>query len=110
MSDNRVALVIGGGSGIGADAAKALHECGYAIGVMSSSGKGETLANDLGGFGFTGSNLVNDDLKGFIDGAVSRFGRIDAVVNLIGRYRNSVLGCQLKRQFVLLQRQECVEQ
>lgn len=84
MEDQLVALVVGGGSGIGADAAKALHERGYAIGVMSSSGKGETLANELGGFGFTGSNLVNDDLKGFVDGAVSRFGRIDAVVNSTG--------------------------
>lgn len=84
MADQPVALVIGGGSGIGADAARAMHERGYAVGVMSSSGKGEQLAHELGGFGFTGSNLVVDDLKGFIEGAESRYGRIDAVVNSTG--------------------------
>lgn len=84
MSDKSVALVIGGGSGIGADAARALYERGYAVGVMSSSGKGERLANELGGFGYTGSNLVVEDVEGFVDGAIARFGRVDAVVNSTG--------------------------
>jgi len=84
MSDNRVALIIGAGSGIGADAARALHERGYRVGVMSSSGKGESLGNELGGLGYTGSNLEPDDLKRFVDTAVDRFGRIDAVVNSTG--------------------------
>lgn len=84
MSDKRVVLVIGGGSGIGADAARAFHERGYRVGVMSSSGKGEALGNELGGLGFTGSNLEPDDLSRFVDAAVDRFGRIDAVVNSTG--------------------------
>ncbi|MFG0315204.1 MAG: SDR family oxidoreductase [Phycisphaerales bacterium] len=84
MTEQKVALIIGGGSGIGADAARALHERGYRIGVMSSSGKGEALGNELGGLGFTGSNLEPDDLKRFVDSAVDRFGRIDAVVNSTG--------------------------
>jgi NAD(P)-dependent dehydrogenase (short-subunit alcohol dehydrogenase family) len=84
MTEQKVALIIGGGSGIGADAARALHERGYAIGVMSSSGKGESLGNELGGLGYTGSNLDPDDLKRFVDTAVDRFGRIDAVVNSTG--------------------------
>ncbi|MFG0299840.1 MAG: SDR family oxidoreductase [Phycisphaerales bacterium JB047] len=84
MSDHRVALVIGAGSGIGADAARALHDRGYRVGVMSSSGKGEALGNELGGLGYTGSNLEPDDLKRFVDSAVDRFGRIDAVVNSTG--------------------------
>lgn len=93
MSDNRVALVIGGGSGIGADAARALHERGYRVGVMSSSGKGEALGNELGGLGFTGSNLEPDDLSRFVDAAVDRFGRIDAVVNSTGHgAKGGVLG------------------
>lgn len=62
MSDKPVALIVAGGSGIGADAARTLSEKGYHVAVMSSSGKGETLGNELGGLGFTGSNLNPNDL------------------------------------------------
>ncbi len=84
MTGNKVALIIGGGSGMGASAARKLAADGYTVGVMSSSGKGEALGNELGGFGFTGSNLVNDDLKRFVDLAMQRHGRIDALVNGAG--------------------------
>ncbi len=84
MSDKPVALIVGGGSGIGADAARNLAAKGFDIGVMSSSGKGEALGNELGGLGFTGSNLVVDDLQRFVDAAIERFGRIDAVINCTG--------------------------
>ncbi len=84
MSDKQSVLVVGGGSGIGADAAKALAEKGYDVGVMSSSGKGEALGKELGGLGFTGSNLVPADLSSFVDLAMERFGRIDGVVNCAG--------------------------
>ncbi len=79
-----VALVVGGGSGIGADAARRLAADGYQIGVMSSSGKGEELGAELGGLGFTGSNLDPGDLAAFVAGAVDRWGRIDGVVNCTG--------------------------
>ena len=84
MNGNKVALIVGGGSGIGADSARKLKELGYDVGVMSSSGKGEALGLELGGLGFTGSNLVADDLKSFVDAAVEKFGRIDGVVNCTG--------------------------
>jgi len=84
MTDQPVALVVGGGSGMGADAAKRLAGEGYAVGILSSSGKGEALANELGGFGVTGSNRNVDDLKRFVDGALDRWGRIDALVNSTG--------------------------
>ena len=35
--------------------------------ILSSSGKGEALAKELGGFGVTGSNQSNDDLKRLVD-------------------------------------------
>ena len=79
-----VALIVGGGSGIGADSARKLAEDGYDVGVMSSSGKGEALGNELGGLGFTGSVLEPSDLKAFVDAAMEKFGRIDAVVNCTG--------------------------
>ncbi|MGI9407641.1 MAG: SDR family oxidoreductase [Hyphomicrobiaceae bacterium] len=84
MSESPVALVIGGGSGIGADAARKLAEMDYRIGVMSSSGKGEALGNELGGLGFTGSNLETSDLEAFVAKALETFGRIDALVNCTG--------------------------
>lgn len=84
MSNKPVALIVGGGSGIGADAARNLAAKGYDIAVLSSSGKGEALGNELGGLGFTGSNLVPADLQAFVDAAMARFGRIDAVVNCTG--------------------------
>jgi len=56
MSDTPVALIVGGGSGIGADAARKLSETGYQVAVMSSSGKE----------------------------AMDKFGRIDGVVNCTG--------------------------
>ncbi len=93
MSNSPVALVIGGGSGIGADAARKLAEIGYAVGVMSSSGRGEELGHRLGGLGYTGSNLVNADLEAFVELAMSRWGRIDGVVNGAGHGpKGDVLG------------------
>ncbi|NNE11629.1 MAG: SDR family oxidoreductase [Ilumatobacter sp.] len=84
MQNTPVALVVGGGSGIGADAARKLAGDGYRIGVMSSSGAGEALGFELGGFGYTGSNLVVRDLEIFAEKAMQRWGRIDAVVNGAG--------------------------
>jgi len=84
MADRQVALVIGGGSGMGAGAATRLADEGFDVGVMSSSGKGEALGKQLGGFGMTGSNLNPEDLEAFVTGAVGHFGRIDAVVNSAG--------------------------
>ena len=80
----KTALIIGGGSGIGADAARHLAASGYRVGIMSSSGKGEALGKELGGIGFTGSNLNPDDLSAFIDLAMMEFGRIDGLVNGAG--------------------------
>lgn len=84
MSEKQAILIVGGGSGIGADAAKKLSETGYDVAVMSSSGKGEALGKSLGGLGFTGSNLVPSDLKAFVQASLEKFGRIDGVVNCTG--------------------------
>ena len=57
---------------------------GFKVAVLSSSGKGEALAKELGGFGVTGSNQSNDDLKRLVDGTMKRWGRIDVLVNSAG--------------------------
>ncbi len=84
MSEKKTVLIVGGGSGIGADAARLLADTGHDVGVMSSSGKGEALGDELGGLGFTGSVLVPADLQTFVNAAMERFGRIDGVVNCTG--------------------------
>jgi len=77
-------MIIGGGSGMGAAAARRLAEDGFSVAVLSSSGKGEALAKELGGLGFTGSNRSVEDLQRFTQSVLDRFGRIDAVVNSAG--------------------------
>ena len=80
----KVALIIGGGSGMGAGAARALSADGFAVGILSSSGKGEALAQELGGIGLTGSNQNTADIARLVDLALERWGRIDVLVNSAG--------------------------
>ncbi|MHC1944765.1 SDR family oxidoreductase [Bradyrhizobium sp. UFLA06-06] len=84
MAAEKVALVTAGGSGMGAAAARRLAADGFRVAILSSSGKGEALAAELGGLGFTGSNRSNDDLMRAVDGVMARWGRIDALVNSAG--------------------------
>jgi len=84
MSSGKVAIVTAGGSGMGAAAAKRLAADGYHVAILSSSGKGEALAKELGGIGVTGSNQSNDDLKRLVDTTMEKWGRIDVLVNSAG--------------------------
>ncbi|WP_417424602.1 SDR family oxidoreductase [Hoeflea sp.] len=84
MSEQKVALITAGGSGMGADAARRLAADGFKVAILSSSGKGEALAEELGGIGHTGSNLDADALKAFVDKAVAAWGRVDVLVNSAG--------------------------
>ncbi len=80
----RVALITAGGSGMGADAARRLAEENFQIGILSSSGNGEALAEELGGIGHTGSNLNVADHQALVDKVMSNWGRIDVLVNSAG--------------------------
>ncbi|KPF41582.1 SDR family oxidoreductase [Rhizobium sp. AAP43] len=84
MSQEKVAIVTAGGSGMGAAAARRLAADGFKVAILSSSGKGEALAAELGGYGVTGSNRSSDDLSRLVDGTLERFGRIDVLVNSAG--------------------------
>lgn len=81
---DKVAIITAGGSGMGAGAARHLAGEGYRVAILSSSGKGEALAGELGGFGVTGSNTDPEALKALVDGAMDRWGRVDALVNSAG--------------------------
>ncbi len=80
----KAAIIVAGGSGMGAAAARRLAQDGFGVAILSSSGKGEALAAELGGVGITGSNQSPDDLKRLVDATLARWGRIDALVNSAG--------------------------
>ena len=84
MTTEKVAIVTAAGSGMGAAAARRLAADGFKVAILSSSGKGEALAEELGGIGVTGSNQSNDDLAGLVDTVLTRWGRIDVLVNSAG--------------------------
>ncbi|WP_296210441.1 SDR family oxidoreductase [Psychrobacter sp. UBA3480] len=84
ITTKKVALITAGGSGMGAAAARKLAADGYHVAILSSSGKGEALAKELGGIGVTGSNLINEDVQRLVDSAMQQWGRIDALVNSAG--------------------------
>lgn len=84
MSVEKVAIITAGGSGMGAAAARRLAADGFKVGILSSSGKGEALAAELGGIGVTGSNQSVEDLKRLVDAVVEKWGRIDVLLNSAG--------------------------
>ncbi|MGN0932299.1 SDR family oxidoreductase [Falsigemmobacter intermedius] len=80
----KTALIMAGGSGMGAASARALAAEGYRVGILSSSGKGQALAEELRGIGVTGSNRSEADMRGLVDQAMEAWGRIDVLVNSAG--------------------------
>ncbi len=80
----KVALIIAAGTGMGAMIARKLACLDYRVAILSSSGRGESLASELGGVGVTGSNQNPADLKRLVEIALNAFGGIDAVVNSAG--------------------------
>ncbi len=84
MTDKKVAIITAAGSGMGAGIAQKLAADGYQVAILSSSGKGEALAQELGGIGVTGSNQSISDLQQLIDQTLAAWGRIDVLVNSAG--------------------------
>ncbi|MBA4789880.1 MAG: SDR family oxidoreductase [Rhizobiales bacterium] len=84
MDAQKVAVVTAGGSGMGAAAARRLAADGYKVAILSSSGKGEALAEELGGWGVTGSNQSPEDLERLVALVMEKAGRIDVLVNSAG--------------------------
>jgi NAD(P)-dependent dehydrogenase (short-subunit alcohol dehydrogenase family) len=84
MDGQKVAVITAGGSGLGASAARRLAEDGFRVAILSSSGKGEALAAELGGIGVTGSNRSPEDLAALVDRVAQEWGRIDVLVNSAG--------------------------
>ena len=84
MTVEKVAVIMAGGTGMGAATARQLHQDGYHVAILSSSGKGEALAQQLNGIGLTGSNQSTEDMNTLIQLAYQKWGRIDVLVNSAG--------------------------
>ncbi|ASN40849.1 3-oxoacyl-ACP reductase [Arthrobacter sp. 7749] len=82
--DQKVAVVIGGGSGIGAAVLSELATSGYKVAALSPSGSAKALAEQLGGVGLEGTNRSTSDLQAIVDLALAEYGHINTVINSSG--------------------------
>jgi len=80
MTTPQVALLTGAGRGMGAGCARELANRGWHVALLSPSGAAETLANELGGIGVTGSVTEPKDLERLVARTLEAWGRIDGVV------------------------------
>jgi gluconate 5-dehydrogenase len=93
----RVALVPGGGGGIGAPMAEALAQAGAKVAVAGRSAETLQAAVDLvtkagsEGLAITADATSEDDAERMVRETVDRFGRIDIVVNAVGGGAGKVL-------------------
>lgn len=87
----KVAVVTAAGSGMGADVVRKLAAEGWNVAALSSSGKGQDLAESLGGVGVTGSNQSDSDMERLFTLTMERWGRIDALINSAGHGARGVI-------------------
>lgn len=83
MTD-KVALITGGGRGMGAATARELANRDYKLVLMSPSDSCEILARELAGVSVRGRTEKAADIQAVFDLAMETHGRIDAVVNHTG--------------------------
>lgn len=81
----RIAIITGGGRGIGAAVARELKARGYGLALMTPSDSALRLAEELGAIGVRGSVTEPDDLEQLVARTLEAHGRIDAVVNNPGQ-------------------------
>ncbi len=87
MMDGQVAIVTGGGTGIGAAVVRALAARGVrcVVNYASSRDEAEAVAHDTGGIAVQADIADDTACRALAAAAVDRFGRIDYLVNNAGR-------------------------
>lgn len=84
MNTKKVAIITAASRGIGAGCARELAAQGYKVSLMARSESIFDLANELGGMATQGSISNPRDLERLVDTTLTKFGRIDSVVNSFG--------------------------
>ncbi|MGE0665505.1 MAG: SDR family NAD(P)-dependent oxidoreductase [Sphingomonadales bacterium] len=88
--DGKVALVTGGGRGIGRGIALALAECGADVAVLARRRADvDAVAAEIGergrrGLALAGDVMVTETIPAALDAVIERFGRLDIMVNNAG--------------------------
>jgi NAD(P)-dependent dehydrogenase (short-subunit alcohol dehydrogenase family) len=84
--DGKVAIVTGGGSGIGAAMARAIHAAGARVVLADISGREEQMAEELGDNALAVRADVSDAdaVQAMIGRAVDEFGQLDVLCNNAG--------------------------
>ncbi|MGW0601045.1 SDR family oxidoreductase [Streptomyces sp. NPDC002776] len=85
MTDSPVALITGGGSGIGAAVARRLLDAGHRVAVTGRGearlrGFAEELGDPEGLLTIVGDAADHEHIQGAVDTTLKRFGRLDTVV------------------------------
>ena len=80
-TEGKVAIVTGGGRGMGAAIARELAARGYRLAILTPSESGPRVAGELGGLGLRGSVAEPADLEVLVARTLAAYGRIDALVN-----------------------------
>lgn len=81
----QVALVTGGGQGIGAAIARRLHRAGAKVAVFDAdASQAEGMANELDGLGIRGDVRSETSVKGAIEATEKAFGSLSILVNNAG--------------------------
>ena len=81
---NKVCVIIGGGSGMGAAVAREMKKRDYDLALMSPSKNCEILANELGGIGVKGKAENATDLQGLFNATMEKYRRIDSLLIHVG--------------------------
>jgi meso-butanediol dehydrogenase / (S,S)-butanediol dehydrogenase / diacetyl reductase len=86
--EGKVALITGGGSGIGAATARLMAGGGARIVIVDLNGDAaETVARETNGIAFAADVSKRESVEAFVAETVAQFGRIDVLVN------NAGVGC-----------------
>ena len=83
--ENHVAFITGGGSGLGAAAARRLAADGVMVAINDLDiNAAERVANEVGGIAYTFDVTDSDAFTSAVDDAVKKLGRLDIMINNAG--------------------------